>query len=51
MSVNVLTIDKATGQPKKIKRDVINTVSEKLISSYMWKWSFKERRCLIPMSS
>ena len=26
-------------------------MSEKLTSSYMWKWSFKERRCLIPMSS
>ena len=45
------TIDKETGQPKKIRRDVINAMSEKLTTSYMWKWSFKERRCLIPMSS
>ena len=45
------TIDKLTGKPKKIRRDVINAMSEKLTSSYMWKWSFKERRCLIPMSS
>ena len=26
-------------------------MSEKLTSSYLWKWSFAERRCLIPMSS
>ena len=26
-------------------------MSEKLTTSYMWKWSFAERRCLIPMSS
>ncbi len=45
------TIDKETGKPKKIMRDVINAMSEKLTSSYRWKWSFKERRCLIPMSS
>ena len=51
MMVPGKTIDKATGQPKKIKRDVINAMSEKLTSSYLWKWSFHERRCLIPMSS
>ncbi len=51
LMVNGKTIDKATGQPKKVKRDVINAMSEKLTTSYMWKWSFKERRCLIPMSS
>ena len=43
------TIDKATGEPKKVRRDVINAMSEKLISSYMW--SCQERRCLIPKSS
>ena len=26
-------------------------MSEKLTSSYLWKWSFAERRCLVPMSS
>jgi hypothetical protein len=30
---------------------VINAMSEKLTSSFMWKWSFAERRCLIQMSS
>ena len=51
IQVDGKTIDKTTGQPKKLRRDVINAMSEKLTSSYMWKWSFKERRCLIPMSS
>ena len=51
LMVDGKTIDKATGLPKKLRRDVINAMSEKLVSSYMWKWSFKERRCLIPMSS
>ena len=51
LMVDGKTIDKETGKPKKVKRDVINAMSEKLTSSYMWKWSFKERRCLIPMSS
>jgi putative SOS response-associated peptidase YedK len=51
LMVDGKTIDKATGKPKKIKRDVINAMSEKLNTSYMWKWSFKERRCLVPMSS
>ena len=45
------TIDQATGRPRKVRRDVINAMSEKLLSSYLWKWSFEERRCLIPMSS
>ncbi len=45
------SIDKASGQPKKIRRDVFNAMSEKLASSYAWRFSFKERRCLIPMSS
>ena len=44
MMVDGKTIDKATGQPEKIKRDVIDAMSEKLISSYLWKWSFKVRR-------
>jgi putative SOS response-associated peptidase YedK len=26
-------------------------MSSTLTLSFMWKWSFKERRCLIPMSS
>lgn len=51
MSINGKTIDPATGQPKKVRRDVFNAMSEKLTSSFMWKWSFKERRCLIPMTS
>ena len=51
LMVDGKTIDKETGQPKKIRRDVINAMSEKLTTSYMWKWSFKDRRCLIPMSS
>ena len=51
LMVDGKTIDKETGKPKKIRRDVINAMSEKLTSSYMWKWSFRERRCLIPMSS
>ena len=45
------TIDPETSKPKKVRRDVINAMSEKLTSSYMWQRSFKERRCLIPMSS
>jgi len=49
MMVDGKTIDKATGNPKKIKRDVINAMREKLTS--MWKWAFKERRGLIPMSN
>lgn len=44
-------IDKATGKPKKVRRDVINAMSEKLTTSFMWKWAFAERRCLIPMAS
>jgi putative SOS response-associated peptidase YedK len=51
LTVDGKTIDKATGKPKKITKPVINAMSEKLTSSFMWKWSFKERRCLIPMSS
>lgn len=51
MLVDGKTIDKATGKPKKLAKPVINAMSEKLTSSFMWKWSFKERRCLIPMSS
>ena len=38
LMVDGKTIDKETGQPKKIRRDVINAMSEKLTSSYMWKW-------------
>jgi len=39
------------GRPKRVRRDVFNAMSEKLTSSFSWKWSFNERRCLIPMSS
>ena len=45
------TIDKATGKSKKVRRDVINAMSEKLISKFMWKFAFEDRRCLVPMSS
>lgn len=51
IQVDGKTIDKTTGLPRKLRRDVINAMSEKLTSSYMWKWSFNQRRCLIPMSS
>ncbi len=51
MLVDGKTIDRATGKPKKIRRDVFNAMSEKLTTSHFWKWSFRERRCLIPMSS
>lgn len=51
IQVDGKTIDKATVKPKKLRRDVINAMSEKLTSSFMWKWSFAERRCLIPMAS
>ncbi len=37
MMVPGKTIDKATGEPRKVRRDVINAMSEKLTSSYMWK--------------
>lgn len=51
MEVAGKTIDKSTGKPKKVRKSVINAMSEKLTTSYMWKWSFRERRCLIPMTS
>ncbi len=51
IQVDGKTIDRATGRPKKLRRDVINAMSEKLASSYLWKWSFAERRCLVPMTS
>lgn len=51
MEVASKTLDKATGKPKKVRKSVINAMSEKLTTSYMWKWPFKERRCLIPMTS
>ena len=51
MMVNGKTIDRTTGELKKVRRDVINAMSEKLTSSYLWKFAFKERRCLVPMSS
>lgn len=51
LMVDGKTIDKATGKAKKVKRTVINAMSEKLTSSYLWKWPFMERRCLVPMSS
>ena len=50
MMINGKTLD-AEGKPEKVRRDVFNAMSEKLTSSFTWKWSFKERRCLIPMSS
>ena len=49
--VNGKSIDVATGKPKKVRRDVFNALSEKLASSFTWRFAFKERRCLIPMSS
>ncbi len=51
LMVDGKTIDKATGKPKKIRRDVINAMSEKVATNYMWRFAFAERRCLIPMSS
>ena len=51
LMVDGKTIDKATGEPKRVRRDVINAMSEKLTTSSMWKRSFAERRCLVPMSS
>ena len=51
LMVDGKSIDPTTGRPKKLRRDVINAMSEKLTSSYLWKWAFRERRCLIPMSS
>ncbi len=44
------TNDKATGKPKKLAKPVINAMSEELTTSFTWKWSFSERRCLVPMS-
>ena len=40
---------KVTGKPLKPK-PVNNTRSDKL-GSYMWRYSFEERRCLIPLSA
>lgn len=51
IQVDGKTIDPATGKPKKLRRHVINAMSEKLTSNHLWKWSFAERRCLIPMTS
>lgn len=51
MVINGKTIDPSTGKPKKVRRDVFNAMSEKLTSSFTWRFAFKERRCLIPMSS
>jgi putative SOS response-associated peptidase YedK len=51
MAVNGKTIDPATNQPKKVRRDVFNAMSEKLTSSFQWRFAFQERRCLVPMSS
>lgn len=39
---------KVTGQPLK-PRPVNNTRADKL-DSFMWRWSFEERRCLIPVT-
>ncbi len=51
----ILMVDGKTlgpdGRPKKIRKSVINAMSEKLATSFMWKGSFKARRCLVPMSS
>ena len=49
--VNGKKIDPATGMPNKVRRSVINAMSEKLTSSFTWRFAFQERRCLIPMSS
>ena len=51
LSTSGKSIDKATGKPKQVVKPVINAMSEKLTSSYLWKWSFLDRRCLVPMSS
>ena len=51
LEVNGKTIDKTTGKPKKVRRDVINAMSEKLTSNFTWKFAFRDRRCLVPMSS
>ena len=51
MMINRKTIDPATGTPKKVRKDVFNAMSEKLASSFTWRFAFTERRCLIPMSS
>ena len=49
--VNGKKIDPATGLPNKVRKSVINAMSEKLTTSFTWRFAFNERRCLIPMSS
>ncbi len=43
--------DRTTGKPKKLRRDVFNAMGEKLASGSLWRCPFRERRCLVPMSS
>ena len=51
LQVNGKSIDPKTGLPKKVRKDVFNAMSEKLFTSHAWRYAFKDRRCLIPMSS
>ena len=44
----LLVLNGAKGQPLKPK-PVNNTRADKL-DSFMWRYSFQERRCLIPVS-
>jgi len=37
--INGKSVD-ADGKPKKVRRDAFNAMSEKLTSSFTWKWSF-----------
>lgn len=45
--VNGKSIDPASGKPKKVSKDVFNAMSEKLTTSFTWRFAFKERRCLL----
>ena len=49
--VNGKKIDAVIGMANRVRRSVINAMSEKLTSSFTWRFAFQERRCLIPMSS
>lgn len=41
----------ADGKPNKIRRDVVNAMSEKLTTGFPWRFAFTKQRCLIPMSA
>lgn len=51
MMIDGKSIDPLTGKPKKVRKDVFNAMSEKLTSSFTWRFAFTKRRCLVPMSS